>query len=146
MALVLKTGKTFTEKTKGVATTTAYLRTMVGFTSYSRDSKTIQFYTRIYYSKDVRQENPDQGEIFLTQTTVTGNEFETWFSHDAIANDRHFEDRAYSYLLDKAQKYQAESDEFAALDAEAAREYQFKYSQFAWLQGDIWQSDEVITP
>lgn len=136
MALILKPNSTYTADT-GATTTTAYLRCNP-FDRNDKDSKSQIFYVFIYFSSDKNKQ-----PLSVKQITVNGDEYDTWFSPLAQENDKNLQDRAYNYLLDKAQKYSDELAEFEALSPEEARDYQFKYTEFAWLQGDIWVSDEI---
>lgn len=140
MALILKPNSTYTTNS-GLVSDTAYLR-FNKIDMYSKDSRTCSFYLDMYKSKAdyLARKNTIS---FIPKQDVTGGDYDTWFSHTALENDRNLQDRIYSYLLDGAQKYTQELADYELLSNEEKVNYQFQYTQFAWLQGDIWVSDEI---
>lgn len=117
MALILKANTEYLANS-GAVSTTAYLRCNP-FERNDKDNREQKFYVFIYFSNDKTKE-----PLFITQVLVAGDEYDQWFSPDALAADKNLHDRAYNYLLERA------------LDIE-------NNPGFSWLQGDIWISDEA---
>jgi hypothetical protein len=137
MALILKPNQSYNTPT-GAVCSTAYLRCNP-FDRNDKDTKIQVFYAQIFNSHTDKTKQP----LETKQININGDEYDTWFSPLALENDKNLQDRAYHFLLDKAKKYSDELAEFDSLSPEQARDFKFQYSEFAWLQGDIWVSDEV---
>ena len=94
MALVIKNGQTFTDKSL-VIHSTGYFR-VINFT-YQKDSSLMEFYFIGYASKQARENNILPFDVI--KFTVTGNDFNTWFSYEALLNNTNLETQAYNYIM-----------------------------------------------
>lgn len=135
MALILKPNSIYTADT-GATSSTAYLR-INPFDRNDKDNKFQVFYVYIYFSS-----NKTKQPLLVKQINVNETEYDEWFSPQAIEKNKNLHYSAYHYLEDKAKKYADELANFSSLTPEQAKDFQFKYSSFNWLQGNIWVSDE----
>lgn len=136
MALLLIPDKIYTVNTGSICNT-AYLR--IGpIETNNKDNQIQEFFVSIYNSKYDKKKVP----LLVTQVTVLSEDYISFFSPVALANKSIYAS-CYDYILMVAKKYNEELDEFSLMSFEEKTNYRFKYSDFAWLQGDIWVSDEV---
>lgn len=117
MALIIKNGETYTDKC-GVIHTEGYFR-VLNFT-YQKDSQLMDFYFLGYASQSARERGLQPFEV--VRFSVTGDDFNTWFSCNVIAQNTNLEAQAYNYIM------------------------QLKDSDDNLIYGNIFQSDIIQSP
>lgn len=95
MALVLKTGKIFTDPNTGGTYNEAYLK--IGKITYDRDQRIIEFILLTYVSSADRQLKKQP--IFVDRHATTGDKFTTHFSPSVLDNTDNIVAAIYQYLL-----------------------------------------------
>jgi hypothetical protein len=126
MALILKANKTY-EDNHGNIYSDAYA--VVDQNNGNKKNKNQHIVLEIY--KDSTARTDKKQPISSTSYTVSGDDFNTYFSPEAIAADKDHYNRAYAYLL-SLEKFSTD---------ENGSQVSFDPKQYVW--ADEWESDEV---
>lgn len=94
MALVIKNGQTYTDNFE-ITHTQGYFR-VLNFT-YQKDYPLIDFYFLGYASQSARERGLQPFDVI--RFSVTGNDFNAWFSCNVIAQNTNLETQAYNYIM-----------------------------------------------